>query len=171
MVPFNFLGNDPFTLRNTHLFYCFGRLKPGVSVFQAEADLKTIHDNLLSHYPGVNIGYGLRVFSLLDFIVNGYSMTIWLLAAAVSVLLIVSCLNVANLLFARGLNRRRELAPALKDEGGRAGTGGPRRHRIQSGLVTAQVALTCVLLIAAGLLIRRQLEVLLRVVSKQVTNM
>jgi hypothetical protein len=46
------------------------------------------------------------------------------------------------------------LAPGLKDEGGRTGTGGPHRHRIQSGLVTAQVALTCVLLIAAGLLIR-----------------
>jgi putative ABC transport system permease protein len=108
IVPFNFLG-DPFALRDTHVFYCFGRLKAGVSVSQAEAELKTIHDNLLSHYPGVNIGYGLRVFPLLGFIVNGYSMTIWLLAAAVSVLLIVSCLNVANLLFARGLHRRREM--------------------------------------------------------------
>jgi len=246
IVPFNFLGNergDPLALRDSHWFTCFGRLKAGVSVSQAEAELKTIHDNLLSHYPGVNIGYGLRVFPLLNFIVNGYSMTIWLLAAAVSVLLLVSCLNVANLLFARGLYRRHEmmiratlgasrwqvirqllletilltavggvvglfvaqicvqgtrslmpadlyrlqelhvdsntlgfifalilitsllsgllpawslsqvvLAPGLKDEGGRTGTGGPQR--IQSGLVTAQVALTCVLLIAAGLLIR-----------------
>ena len=233
----------PLALRDSHWFTCFGRLKAGVSVSQAEAELKTIHDNLLSHYPGVNIGYGLRVFPLLNFIVNGYSMTIWLLAAAVSVLLLVSCLNVANLLFARGLYRRHEmmiratlgasrwqvirqllletilltavggvvglfvaqicvqgtrslmpadlyrlqelhvdsntlgfifalilitsllsgllpawslsqvvLAPGLKDEGGRTGTGGPQR--IQSGLVTAQVALTCVLLIAAGLLIR-----------------
>ena len=108
IAPFNFLG-DPFALRDTHVFYCFGRLKAGVSVSQAEADLKTIHDNLLSHYPGVNIGYGLRVFPLLNFIVNGYSMTIWLLAAAVSVLLLVSCLNVANLLFARGLYRRHEM--------------------------------------------------------------
>jgi ABC-type antimicrobial peptide transport system permease subunit len=223
IVPFNFFG-DPFALRDTHVFYCFGRFKAGVSVSEAEADLKTIHDNLLSHYPGVNIGYGLRVFPLLGFIVNGYSMT------AVGVLLIVSCLNVANLLFARGLHRRREmmiratlgasrwriigqlllettlltsigglaglavanvsvqgtrspipadlyrlqelhvntnalgfifvlilitsllagllpawslsqvtLAPGLKDEAGRAGTGGPHRHRIQSGLVTAQV--------------------------------
>jgi putative ABC transport system permease protein len=244
IVPFNFLGN-PFALRDTHVFYCFGRLKAGVSVSQAEAELMTIHDNLLSQFPGVNIGYGLRVLPLLGFIVHGYSMTIWLLAAAVGVLLIVSCLNVANLLFARGLHRRREmmiratlgasrwrvigqqllettlltsigglvglvvanicvqgtkslipadlyrlqelhvdtnalgfifvlilitsllagllpawslsqvtLAPGLKDEGGRTGTGGPHRHSIQSGLVTAQVALTCVLLIAAGLLIR-----------------
>jgi uncharacterized membrane protein len=45
------------------------------------------------------------------------------------------------------------LAPGLKDDD-RAGTGGPRRHRLQSALLTAQVVLTCVLLIAAGLLIR-----------------
>jgi predicted permease len=244
IVPFDFFG-DPFALRSMHLFTCFGRLKPGVSVSEAETDLKTIHENLLGHYPGVNIGYRLQIFPLLGFIVEGYSMTIWLLAAAVGVLLIVSCLNVADLLFARGLHRRREmmiratlgasrwrivaqllgettlltlaggvvglvvanvcvrgtknlipvdlyrlqdfhvdtnalafisflilvtsllagllpawslsqvtLTPSLSDEGGRSGTGGPRRHQIQSGLVVAQVALTCVLLIAAGLLIR-----------------
>jgi hypothetical protein len=45
------------------------------------------------------------------------------------------------------------LAPGLKDDD-RGGTGGPRRHRLQSALLTAQVVLTCVLLIAAGLLIR-----------------
>lgn len=243
IVPFNFVG-DPFAHRTDHLFGCFGRLKPDVSVAEAETDLTTIHDNLSSQYPGVNIGYGLQIFPLLGFMVEDYSMTIWLLAAAVTVLLVVSCLNVANLLFARGLHRRREmmiratlgasrwrivrqvlletgmltsvgglvglvvagicvrgtqslmpadlyrlqelhvdanallfivglifissilagllpawnlsqvtLAPRLKDDD-RAGTGGPRRHRLQSALLTVQVVLTCVLLIAAGLLIR-----------------
>ncbi|MGA8477718.1 MAG: hypothetical protein WB696_07140, partial [Chthoniobacterales bacterium] len=42
IVPFNFFG-DPMALRDTHLFYCFGRLKPGVSVSEAETDLKRIH--------------------------------------------------------------------------------------------------------------------------------
>jgi putative ABC transport system permease protein len=46
------------------------------------------------------------------------------------------------------------LAPALQGEGGRAGTVGPHRYRIQTGLVVAQVTLTNVLLVAAGLLIR-----------------
>jgi putative ABC transport system permease protein len=242
-VRFDFF-EDPFPDRKDHLFACFGRLKPGVSVAEAETDLKTIHDNLLNHYPGVNIGYGLRIFPLLGLIVGDYSTTIWLLAAAVTVLLVVSCLNVANLMFARGLHRRREmmiratlgasrwrvvrqllletllltssggliglvvanicvqgtkslipadlyrlqefhvdanalififvlilitsliagllpawslsqvtLTPGLKD-GDRAGTGGPHRQRIQAGLVAGQVVLTCVLLIAAGLLIR-----------------
>jgi putative ABC transport system permease protein len=109
IVPFNVIG-DPFAERKVHWFTCFGRLKPGVSVSEAETDLKTIHDNLLSHYPGVNIGYGLRIFPLLGFIVGGYSTTIWLVSAASAVLLIVSCLNIANLLFARGLHRRREIA-------------------------------------------------------------
>ena len=243
IVPFNVV-DEPFAERKVHWFTCFGRLKAGVSVSEAETDLKTIHENLLSHYPGVNIGYGIRIFPLLGFIVRGYSTTIWLLAAAVGVLLVASCLNVGNLLFARGLQRRREmmiratlgasrwrvlgqlllettlltaiggliglvvakvcvqstksliptelyrlqelrvdtnalvfifvlilitsllagllpawslsqvtLAPSL-NESGRSGTGGPHRQRIQSALLTAQVALTCVLLIGAGLLIR-----------------
>jgi putative ABC transport system permease protein len=59
----------------------------------------------------------------------------------------------AGLLPAWGLSQV-TLAPALQDEGGRGGTGGPHRHRTQTGLVTAQVALSCVLLVAAGLLIR-----------------
>ena len=49
---------------------------------------------------------------------------------------------------------RASLAPGIKDEGGRAGTSGPQRHRAQSALVTAQEALACVLLIGAGLLVR-----------------
>jgi putative ABC transport system permease protein len=245
LAAFHLLANDVFAARDNHLFTCFGRLKEGVSVSQGEADLKTIQSNLLIHYPDANRGRSLQVFPLLGFIVNDYAATIWLLAAAVGVLLIVSCLNIANLLFARGLYRRREimiratlgasrwrlvgqllretglltaiggfaglvisnvcvwgsksliptdlyrfqelhvnwnalgftfcaiiiaalvagllpawglsqvaLAPALQGEGGRGGTGGPQRHRTQTGLVTAQVALTCVLLVAAGLLIR-----------------
>ncbi len=245
LAAFHLLGNDVFAARGSHYFTCFGRLKAAVSVSQGEADLKTIQSNLLIHYPDVNRGRSLQVFPLLGFIVNDYAATIWLLAAAVGVLLIVSCLNIANLLFARGLYRRREimiratlgasrwqivgqllletgllaaigggagivianisvwgtksliptdlyrlqelqvnwnatgftfcaiiiaalvagllpawslsqvtLAPALQGEGGRAGTGGPRRHRIQTGLVTAQVALSCISLVAAGLLIR-----------------
>jgi len=245
IAAFHFLENDVFTERDNHLFACFGRLKAAVSASQGEADLKTIQSNLLIHYPDVNRGRSLQVFPLLGLIVNDYAATIWLLAAAVGVLLIVSCLNIANLLFAGGLYRRREimiratlgasrwqvvsrllletgllaaigglagigiasvciwgtksliptdlyrlqelqinwnatgftfcaiiiaalvagllpawglsqvtLAPALQGEGGRAGTGGPHRHRIQTGLVTAQVALSCILLVAAGLLIR-----------------
>ena len=71
----------------------------------------------------------------------------------ISLCVIVVAALVAGLLPAWSLSRV-TLAPALQGESGRAGTGGPLRHRIQTGLVTAQVALTCVLLVSAGLLIR-----------------
>ncbi len=109
IAAFHFIENHVFTARGSHHFTCFGRLKAGVSVSQGEADLKTIQANLLVHYRDVNQGRSLQIFPLLGFIVSDYSTTIWLLAAAVSVLLIVSCLNIANLLFARGLYRRREM--------------------------------------------------------------
>ena len=135
IVSFNFVG-DPFTQRNIHLFTCFGRLKPGVSISEAETDLKTIHENLFSHYPGVNIGYGLQIFPLLGLMVAGYSTTMWLLAAAVGVLLIVSCLNVGNLLFARGLHRRREMMIRA--------TLGASRERVVAQLLLETTLLTAI---------------------------
>src|ERR1700751_4177766 len=109
VATFHFLESEGFANRGNHLFACFGRLKAGVSLSEGEADLKTIQSNLFTHYPGVNQGRSLRVFPLLGYIVNDYATTIWLLAAAAGVLLIVSCLNIGNLLFARGLYRRREI--------------------------------------------------------------
>lgn len=248
LVPLGMVATNrgyPLELRDVHYYGCIGRLKPGVSLAQGQADLETIHNNLLVRYPDTNRGYALRVIPLLDSMLNDYAATTWLLGAAVLCLLLISCANVANLLFARGLQRRREMsirsalgatrwrlvaqllietlllsffggtlglgialgsaetikrlsppslyrfqelsvnlnallfvfavilltsllaglipawslsrasfAPALKDEGGRAVTSGPQRHRTQTILVTAQVALACVLLIAAGLLVR-----------------
>jgi putative ABC transport system permease protein len=84
-------------------------MKPGVNLAQAQADLQIIHDNLLARFPDTNQGYGIRVASLLDSMVTDYSATTWLMAAAVGCLLLISTGNVANLLFARGLQRRREL--------------------------------------------------------------
>jgi len=76
LAAFHFLENDVFTDRGGgHYFTCFARLKTGASVSQGEADLRTIQDNLLIHYPSVNQGRSLKVFPLLSFIVNDYSTT------------------------------------------------------------------------------------------------
>ena len=99
----------PLAMRDVHRFACFGRMKPGVTLAQARADLQIIHDNLLVRYPDTNQGYGIRVTPLLDSMVTDYSATTWLMAAAVACLLLIATGNVANLLFARGLQRRREL--------------------------------------------------------------
>ncbi len=231
--------------REEHGLFGFGRLKEGVSLTQAQADLEVIQGNLVAQYPDTDKGYGIRVVPLLDNTVATYSSTVWLLGAAVGCLLLISSANVANLLFARALERHREmtiratlgasrlrlagqllletgflsllggivgllvallssalikafspeylrsfqevsldtralvfifgvtslvsvlsgllpalslsrasLGSALKEQGGRAGTVGPQRQRAQSMLVAGQVALACVLLIGAGLLVR-----------------
>jgi putative ABC transport system permease protein len=98
IVPFNFLGNgpgDPLEFRDSHWFFCFGRLKAGVSFSQAQADLKTIHDNLLSRYQGVNIGYGLKVFPLLAFLygVSAYDpITLVLTVLVLGFATLIACL-------------------------------------------------------------------------------
>ena len=237
--------------RDEHPAACFGRLRAGVTLEQARAEIDTIHDNLIARFPDTDKGYGIQVTApgRGDYTVYDYSPAIWLLGAGVGCLLLISCANIANLLLARALSRRKEMSvraalganrlrlagqifletgflsllgavlglvvsltvielikklsvgsvyrvqyrfqemsldahaflfvvivtavvaflagilPAwslsktdtgseLKDNGNRAGTAGPQRQRTQSILVVGQVAVACVLLISAGLLIR-----------------
>jgi len=231
--------------RTFHIFGFYGRLKEGVSIAKAQAELAVIQNGLSDRYPETDKGYHIRVYPTLDEAVGDYSGILWLLGAAVAVLLLIAATNVASLLFVRGLERRRELAirvavgatrsrliaqllletgvlsllggiaglglalgsieiikklspadryrfqevridlttlvfvvgiivlvafisglvPALsfsrpklgsvlKEEGGRSDTGGAQKYRAQTLLVGAQVALACILLIGAGLLVR-----------------
>ena len=112
-VPSNVIAtvlNYTLTDRARHMADCLGRLKPGVSVSQAQAELETIHNNLVSRYPDTDSGYALRIVPLSDRVVIGYSQTIWLLGAAAGCLLLISGANVANLLYARSMERRREMS-------------------------------------------------------------
>ena len=104
------LFDYPVSNRTTHMFYGLGRLKKGVSLAQAQAQLETIHNRLIDQYPDSDKGYGIRLDSLLETVVKGYSGTVWLMGAAVALLLLIAAANVANLLFVRGLERGRELA-------------------------------------------------------------
>ena len=101
-------GND-FQNRNEHYLSLFGRLKTGVTVAQAQAELEIIQQNLVKQYPASNKGYGIKVVPVQENMVSSYSGIVWLLGAAVGCLLLISCGNVANLLFARGLARRKEM--------------------------------------------------------------
>ena len=239
------LFSFPIYQRTYHIFGCVGRLEEAITVARAQAELEIINNGLVSRFPETNKGYAIRIIPLLDDVIGGYSGTVWMLGGTVAVLLLIAATNVANLLFARGLERRRELAirsaigatrsrlvaqmlletgllsllggiaglvlalgsieiirklspaevyrfqevriditallfvvgvivlvafisgvvPALSlsrprlgsvlnQEGGRGGTGGLEKHRAQTVLVAAQVALACILLIGAGLLIR-----------------
>jgi putative ABC transport system permease protein len=96
--------------RSNHIVDCLGRLKKGVTIAQAQAELETVHNSLIARYPDQDAGYGLRLEPVSDRVVLDYSQTIWLLAAASGCLLLISCANVANLLYARAVERRQEMS-------------------------------------------------------------
>ncbi|HKR59987.1 MAG TPA: ABC transporter permease [Pyrinomonadaceae bacterium] len=87
-----------------------GRLKPGVTVQQGEADLDRVMANLADAYPASNKGNGATVFSLKERIVGNIGSILWMLFGAVGFVLLIACVNVSNLLLARSNSRTREFA-------------------------------------------------------------
>jgi len=229
--------------RDARFMVAMGRLRDGMSVRQAQAEATTIASQLADAYPKESSGRGATVQSFRELMVSGVRPMLWLLFAAVAVILLIACANLANLLLARGLSRQREvsvraalgasrwrlirqlltettlisiaggfsgvllaywglrallklpqnfvstndatldlrvllfalgvslltgwlfgLAPALQlarpglqsflKEGGRGGGEGARWNRLRGGFVVFQVALSLLLLVSAGLLIR-----------------
>jgi putative ABC transport system permease protein len=93
--------------RGSRWLMCLGRLKPGTTLLQAEADLAVIQDHLAIRYPDTDKDYTIRVFPLTAAMVSTYTTVIWSLGAAVVCLLLISSANVANLFFVWGLERRK----------------------------------------------------------------
>ncbi|MDQ6911846.1 MAG: ABC transporter permease [Verrucomicrobiota bacterium] len=91
-------------------FSGLGRLKPGVSLNQALADLDTIAAALEKQYPDTNTGRRLNLRLLLEASVGEYRQSLNLLLGAVGCVLLIACANVANLQLARALARMKELA-------------------------------------------------------------
>ena len=220
------------------------RLKPGVTVAQAQSEVNVIAQRIEQQHPQTNKNQGIHIVSMSDEIVGGIRPTLWLIFGAVVFVLLVACANVANLLLARSSVRHKEitirsamgagrsqlirqllteslllsvvggalglalafwgtslvssagsqinpmfqniqldmrvllftlgisivtglifgLAPALQiskpnlteslKEGGRSSGAGGSRNRLRSALVVSEIAMTLVLLVCAGLLIR-----------------
>ena len=86
------------------------RLKSGVTLTQAQAQLETISARLAEQYPEENEGIRAQVFALLDNVVGDDRAAYWILLAAVTLLLIIACVNLANLLLARAAARHNEFA-------------------------------------------------------------
>src|SRR5450432_3234598 len=91
-------------------FSALGRLKPGVSLEKAHADLDNIARDLERRYPDSNTGRRITARTLLEATVGDYRQNLNLLLVAVSCVLLIACANVANLQLARALARGKELA-------------------------------------------------------------
>ncbi len=94
-----------------HWMIAMGRLKPGVSLHQAQADMDAVAAGIAAANPKSNSGWGARVDRFQnDFLDDDSIHTLWLLLGAVGFVLLIACVNVANLLLAKGTARQREIA-------------------------------------------------------------
>ncbi|MGB7665818.1 MAG: ABC transporter permease [Candidatus Acidiferrales bacterium] len=87
-----------------------GRLKPGVTLTQARGDMDGIAQSLAKTYPDADKGSGISVFPLKDDMVGNVAPLLYVLLGAVGFVLLIACVNIANLLLARSTGRTREFA-------------------------------------------------------------
>lgn len=134
----------PQASRGSHFCNAIGRLKPGVSVAQAAADLNVIAGRLAQQFPNTNQGWRIALKPLHEEIVGRSQTTLLVLFGAVFFVLLIACVNVANLLLARAAAREREMAVRAAVGAGRA--------RIVRQLLTESLLLA-VVSSAAGVLL------------------
>jgi putative ABC transport system permease protein len=90
-----------------------GRLKSGVTIQEARANLAAVQAQLAQEYPDPDRTIGVQVFSLKDVVLGDAGRSLWLLFGSVSLVLLIVCTNIASLLVSRGARRRQELAVRL----------------------------------------------------------
>lgn len=128
----------PFYLTSRRLRWlgAVGLLKPGVEVEKAQAEMSGITDSLAREYPDMNAGVGVKVASLRDHWFGPLRMGLLVLTAGAFILLIIACINVANLLLARAISEQRAYAIRISL--------GADRSRLLRQLLTQSVLLSLI---------------------------
>ena len=109
VVPFVFTPEQ--INHDFHWLVVLGRLKPGITLAQANADMDSVSRHLAEIYPKSNKGWSVSVEPLKnDFLDPDVRTGLWFLLGAVGFVLLIACVNVANLLLARGTTRQKEVA-------------------------------------------------------------
>ena len=107
-VPVGYTEGDKY--RGAQSFISFARLKPGVTVRQARAEMEGIGTRLSQQYPADDANMSATVMPMGDFGLESLRRIVWALFGAVAFVLLIACVNIANLLLARGATRQKEFA-------------------------------------------------------------
>ena len=123
-------------LRGNNFLQCIARLRPNQSLEQAQANMDTISAALRQQYPDTNTGLNVKVLPLVDAMVADAHSALLMLSAMAACVLLVACVNVANLLLARSVSRHKEI-------GIRAALGAGRWHIVKQLVSESAVLGAC----------------------------